>query len=135
MPTPAIRPSGSPPPAAQYGNLAPSIFCFQNQLDSPLEEELALLRGRDDSGMTVRANPYYNRLIWNFTLGEGEVAYKLTYNISDQNGDGFIDEKDARHTLPAGPRRCLGPLPDRHQELLRAAAPPLLHLGAPRPKR
>jgi len=88
--------------SGEYGNLAPSIFCFQNQLDSPLEEELALLRGRDDSGMSVRARPIYNRLLWNFTLGEGEVAYKLTYNISDQDGDGFIDERDARTLYPQG---------------------------------
>ena len=31
-----------------YGSLAPTIFAFQNQLDSLLEEELTLLRGRDD---------------------------------------------------------------------------------------
>lgn len=87
--------------SGEYGNLAPSIFCFQNQLSSPLEEELALLRGRDDSAGTVKARPY-NKLIWNFTQGDGEVAYKLTYNISDQNKDGFIDEKDAITLYPQG---------------------------------
>lgn len=88
--------------SAAYGNLAPSIFCFQNQLDSPLEEELALLRGRDDRGTTVRASPFYNRLVWNFTLGEGEVAYVQNYNISDQNKDGFLDEQDAALLYPQG---------------------------------
>jgi len=30
------------------------------------------------------------------------VAYSQHYNISDQNGDGFIDEKDARSLYPQG---------------------------------
>ena len=85
-----------------YGSLATSIFAFQNQLDSLLEEELALLRGRDDSAAGVGAAPVYNRLLWNFTLGEGEVAYQQAYNISDQNKDGFLDEKDARILYPQG---------------------------------
>jgi hypothetical protein len=52
---------------------ASSIFAFQNQLDSLLEEELALLRGRDgpygtdnSSGTRVDVAPVYNRLYWNF---------------------------------------------------------------------
>ena len=85
-----------------YGSLASSIFAFQNQLDSLLEEELVLLRGRDDSAAGVGANPVYNRLFWNFTLGEGEVAYQQNYNISDQDLNGFIDEKDARMLYPQG---------------------------------
>jgi hypothetical protein len=88
--------------SAQYGSLSSSIFTFQNQLDSPLEEELTLLRGRDDKSAGVGANPVYNRLFWNFTLGEGEVAYQQNYNISDQNLDGFIDERDARILYPQG---------------------------------
>jgi probable HAF family extracellular repeat protein len=86
----------------EYGSLAPSIFAFQNQLDSLLEEELVLLRGRDDRNATTSAGPVYNRAFWNFTLGEGEVAYQQTYNISDQNADGFIDERDARILYPQG---------------------------------
>jgi len=86
----------------EYGSLASSIFAFQNQLDSMLEEELTLLRGRDDSAAGVGASPVYNRLYWNFTLGEGEVAYQQNYNISDMNKDGFIDEKDARLLYPQG---------------------------------
>src|SRR5262249_48627692 len=88
--------------SGEYGTLAPSIFAFENQLDSLLEEELVLLRGRDDHNAGVRAAPVYNRTFWNFTLGEGEVAYQQTYNISDQNFDGFIDEKDARILYPQG---------------------------------
>jgi hypothetical protein len=83
-------------------SLAPSIFNFQNQLASLLEEELILLRGRDDSFGPVAARPVYNRLFWNFTTGDGEVAYALSYNISDQNGDGVIDEFDARIMFPQG---------------------------------
>ena len=67
-----------------------------DQLDSLLEEEVVLLRGRDDSAASVRTAPVYNRLFWNFTLDEGEVAYAQAYNITDQNSDGFINETDAR---------------------------------------
>lgn len=81
-----------------YGSVAPSIFCFQNQLDSLLEEELCLLRGRDD----VMGMPIYNHLVWNFTNGEGEVAYALNYDITDQNGDYVVDEYDARIQYPQG---------------------------------
>ncbi|MBW2107236.1 MAG: hypothetical protein JRI36_01020 [Deltaproteobacteria bacterium] len=93
----------------QYGTEAPSIFCFQNQMDSLLEEELALLRGRADEGV----RPFYNHLIWNFTLGDGEVAYKENYNITDQETDqdgdsipdppdGVVDVKDAMVLYPQG---------------------------------
>jgi hypothetical protein len=104
-PTIGFSTGGAVEGAAQgsvYGSLASSIFCFQNQLDSMLEEELILLRGRDDSAAGVGARPIYNRLFWNFTLGDGEVAYQQNYNISDQNNDGFIDEKDARILFPQG---------------------------------
>ncbi len=90
--------SATPP----YEALATSIFTFQNQLDSLLSEELTLLRGRDDTSAGVAARPVYNRLFWNFTLGEGEVAYQQSYNIGDQNEDGFINETDARILYPQG---------------------------------
>jgi hypothetical protein len=86
----------------EYGATASSIFAFQNQLDSLLEEELALLRGRDSSGAGVQGAPVYNRLLWNFTLGDGEVAYSQVYNVTDQNRDGRIDEKDSRTLYPQG---------------------------------
>ncbi len=86
-----------------YGNAAPSIFAFQNQLDSLLEEELVLLRGRDPSGATVTAPPVYNRLFWNFTSSDGEVAYAQVYNLSDQPGTSAgINESDARVMYPQG---------------------------------
>jgi hypothetical protein len=84
--------------SVDYGHLAPAIFCFQNQLASLLEEELALLRGLDDN----KARPVYNRLFWNFTHAEGEAAYALNYNVTDLNNDGFIDERDAQILYPQG---------------------------------
>src|SRR6185436_5766003 len=33
--------------SVEYGGLAPSVFAFQNQMSSLLQEELALLRGQD----------------------------------------------------------------------------------------
>jgi predicted outer membrane repeat protein len=84
--------------SAVYGSKASSIFSFQNQTDSLLEEELTLLRGGDNAGI----RPFYNRLVWNFTLGDGEVAYKENYNISDNNSDGEINEQDAIIQFPQG---------------------------------
>ena len=68
-----------------YGAASSSLFAFDNQVPTLLDEELALLRGRscvNAPGNTV--GPYYNRLVWNFTKGitAGEVAYAVNYNIS-----------------------------------------------------
>lgn len=82
----------------EYGTLAPTIFTFQNQLSSLGEEELALLRGRADKG----AKPAYNRLLWNFTNGDGEAAYALSYNVTDLDKNGEINEADARAMYPQG---------------------------------
>ncbi len=88
-----------------YGSIATSLFSFRGQLPSLLEEELALLRGRDDflqPGVELR--PVYNRMIWNYTRGidAGEVVYALNYNILDQNNDGVVDAEDARILYPQG---------------------------------
>lgn len=83
-------------------SLSPTIFNFQNQLESLLDEELVLLRGRDDSHGPVAASPVYNRLFWNFTTGDGEVAYALSYNIADQDVNGILNEYDARIMFPQG---------------------------------
>ena len=85
-----------------YGTLAPTIFAFQNQLDSLLSEELTLLRGRDNTNTNTSARPVYNRLYWNFTSGDGEFAYALAYNITDQDLDGNLNEFDARILYPQG---------------------------------
>lgn len=88
-----------------YGAEASSIHCFQNQSANLLEEELGLLRGRDASNApSVDLYPVYNKLYWNFTNGDGEVAYAANYDIQDQTGntDGTIDEADARLFYPQG---------------------------------
>ncbi|MCX6896823.1 MAG: hypothetical protein NTZ16_15305 [Verrucomicrobia bacterium] len=84
--------------SVEYGNLAPAVFAFQNQLSSRLDEELGLLRGVNFNYGT----PVFNRLFWNFTHAEGEAAYAMKYDISDINQDGFIDEKDAMTLYPQG---------------------------------
>ncbi len=81
-----------------HANLNATRFCFENQLPSLREEELALLRGIDDSF----GRPLFNRLFWNFTKAEGEVAYALNYQISDVNNDGLLDENDALKQYPQG---------------------------------
>jgi hypothetical protein len=84
--------------SSQYGTLAPTIHAFQNQTADLLDEELSLLRGRGEVG----ARPAYNRLLWNFTNGQGEAAYALNYAISDVDNDGFIDADDAQRLYPQG---------------------------------
>lgn len=92
-----------------------SIFSFQDQLptnqNSLLYEELTLLRGRDDRGGTpIDRFPVFNKLFWNFTSGDGQIAYVNNYNIQDRyplnpdgsRGDGFLDENDARTMFPQG---------------------------------
>ncbi|HRI14275.1 MAG TPA: hypothetical protein PLX89_14875, partial [Verrucomicrobiota bacterium] len=81
-----------------HGSLNSSRFCFENQLPTLLDEELALLRGTDES----LGRPIFNRLFWNFTKGEGEVAYALNYQITDVTQDGFLDENDAMKLYPMG---------------------------------
>jgi hypothetical protein len=82
----------------ELASLLPALFSFQNMVSSPIEEELALLRGQDDD----LARPVYNRLFWNFTKAEGEMAYVQNYRITDINQDGFIDEDDAMKLYPQG---------------------------------
>lgn len=84
------------------GDMASAMFSFENQVPSMLEEELCLLRGRDDETTSVRVKPLLNRLFWNYTSGQGELAYAQCYGISDLNYDGFIDELDAKTLFPQG---------------------------------
>lgn len=77
--------AGEPPPS--YDPHA--VFAFENQVASVLDEELALLRGRstarppdlDPEGRIVAT--VYNRLPWNFTSGNGQVAYANNYQVTD----------------------------------------------------
>jgi len=88
-----------------YGDIATALFAFRGQLPTLLEEELALLRGRDDFLVPgVETRPVYNRMVWNYTRGidAGEVIYALNYNILDQNVDGTVDAEDARQLYPQG---------------------------------
>ena len=87
-----------------YGALSSTLFAFDNQVPTLLDEELALLRGRSgDNAPSTHISPYYNRLVWNFTKGitAGEVAYAVNYDISGNN-KGVIDENDAADMFPQG---------------------------------
>ncbi len=88
-----------------FNSIGTALFAFKGQLPTVLEEELALLRGRDDFLLPgVETRPVYNRLVWNYTRGidAGEVVYSLNYNILDQNADGTLDANDARIMYPQG---------------------------------
>ena len=91
---------------SSLGVRAPAVFAFENQFRSDqfglIDEELGLLRGRDETLGGVAAAPTYNRLTWNFTNGDGEVAYVANYNIVDVNLDGFVNEADAAIMYPQG---------------------------------
>ena len=121
---------------------ATSIFAFQNIVPTLLDEELALLRGRDCSvALNPPANefPIYNRLPWNFTadITHGQVAYVLNYGISDLKGDqnGVVDAGGRRQALSARARRRLGSLPLRGDQVLLLPLPaPELHLVSPSSK-
>ena len=55
---------------------------------SSLDEELTLLRGRDDFTTAINVSPAYNRLYWNYTHGinSGEAIYAVNYNIKEKAG-------------------------------------------------
>lgn len=95
-------PLNDPNLALPDGSFASSIYPFENEVSSQLEQELCLLRGRDDTSAGVGAPPVYNRLYWNFTGGDGEVAYVAKFNISDYNADGSINAADAAILYPQG---------------------------------
>ena len=87
-----------------YGALSSTLFSFDNQVPTLLDEELALLRGRSGANApSTRLSPYYNRLVWNFTKGitAGEVAYAVNYDINGNNR-GYLDENDAADQYPQG---------------------------------
>jgi hypothetical protein len=91
-----------------YGDIATALFAFKGQVASLLEEELALVRGRDDFLQpSVGLRPIYNRLVWNYTRGidAGEVIYALNYNIQENANatpDGIINAEDAARMFPMG---------------------------------
>lgn len=92
-------------PQVDYGVESTGLFCFDNQVPTLLDEELALLRGRTgENNPSVASAPFYNRLVWNFTRGitAGEVAYAVNYNINSTDKDADIDENDAARQYPQG---------------------------------
>jgi hypothetical protein len=91
-----------------YGDIATAMFAFKGQMASLLDEELALLRGRDDFLQPgAQIAPVYNRLVWNYTRGidAGEVIYALNYNVQEdpnKDPDGVIGAEDAAAKYPQG---------------------------------
>ncbi len=101
----AANPTISTGDSSSSSQINSSRFSFEGQVASSLDEELALLRGRDDSGSTgVSTAPYYNRLVWNYTHGinSGEAIYATNYNIKDNVKNGVIEEADAQQMFPQG---------------------------------
>jgi hypothetical protein len=88
-----------------YGSLASSLFCFDNQVPTLLDEELSLLRGRGNTALSpgMGVSPVYNRLFWNYTKGitAGEVAYSVHYDITGHTNV-IIDATTAKARFPQG---------------------------------
>jgi hypothetical protein len=102
---PTIAIDGSP----ESSVVDSSRFSFEGQVASLLDEEIALLAGRDDFlSPAVTTAPAYNRLYWNYINGinSGEVIYALNYNIKEKTGsasaDGSVDAADAQRMFPQG---------------------------------
>ncbi|MGN0854862.1 MAG: hypothetical protein ACI4R9_05005 [Kiritimatiellia bacterium] len=116
-----------------YGAASSSLFAFDNQVPTLLDEELALLRGRscvNAPGNTI--GPYYNRLIWNFTKGitAGEVAYAVNYNISGHQVS-TIDESVAAELYPQGHGDAYGHYLSALQGWYRLLRNPYFSWGSP----
>ena len=101
--------AADPTVALDSGAVASSRFSFEAQVASSLDEEMALLRGRDNSvSPGVMTKPFYNRLVWNYTRGinSGEAIYASNYNIKEKVGsstaNGVIDAADAQRMFPQG---------------------------------
>jgi hypothetical protein len=101
--------AADPTVALDAGAVASSRFSFEAQVASSLDEEMSLLRGRDDSvSPGVITKPFYNRLVWNYTRGinSGEAIYASNYNIKEKVGsstaNGVVDESDAQRMFPQG---------------------------------
>ena len=119
----------------ELGSVATALFAFKGQVPSLLEEELGLLRGRDDFLQPgVRTAPAYNRFYWNYTRGidSGEVIYALNYNISedeDQGFDGQVNAEDAQKMYPQGHGDAYGHYLDGAKGILQASGGRGLYLG------
>jgi hypothetical protein len=105
----AFADAANPTISLDAGAVNSSRFSFEGQVSSSLDEELALLHGRDDSvSPGVTSAPFYNRLVWNYTRGinSGEAIYATNYNIKEKVGsstaNGVVDESDAQRMFPQG---------------------------------
>jgi len=96
---------------SQFGSsqVNSSRFSFEGQLPTLIQEELALLRGRDDFlSPGVTGAPAYNRLYWNYINGiaSGESIYAVNYDIKEKAGspnmNGTLDAADAQYMFPQG---------------------------------
>ncbi len=102
-PTIAIDPNAGG--TSGFSEVSTAMFSFKGVVPTVLEEELALVRGRDDFLQPgTRTAPVYNRLVWNYTRGidSGEVIYALNYNILDQDQNGQVNAADAARLYPQG---------------------------------
>ena len=91
-------------PEVDMASVSSALFCFDNQVPTLLDEELALLRGRTgESAPVTTTAPFYNRLVWNFTRGitAGEVAYAVNYNIEGTENV-VLGEEQAAKLYPQG---------------------------------
>ncbi len=105
----AANPTISIDDASSTTEVNTSRFSFEGQVKTVLDEELVLLRGRDDFlAPGVIVSPAYNRLYWNYTRGinSGEALYAANYNIREKTGsstaDGKVDAADAQRMFPQG---------------------------------
>jgi hypothetical protein len=105
----AANPTISIDDAATATEVNTSRFSFEGQVASSLDEELGLLRGRDDfTSPGTSVAPGYNRLYWNYTRGinSGEALYATNYNIKEKTGsptaNGMLDAADAQRMFPQG---------------------------------
>ncbi|MEI7908109.1 MAG: hypothetical protein WCK77_00605 [Verrucomicrobiota bacterium] len=103
----AYADAANPTISLDTGAVASSRFSFEGQVANMLDEELGLLRGRDDllsPGVSVA--PAYNRLYWNYTGGinSGEAIYAVNYNIKAATGNpsSGIGAADAQRMFPQG---------------------------------
>ncbi|MEI6676592.1 MAG: hypothetical protein WCO57_15590, partial [Verrucomicrobiota bacterium] len=105
----AFADAANPTISLDAGAVNTSRFAFEAQVASSLDEEMALLRGRDDLlSPGVSLAPAYNRLYWNYTHGinSGEAIYAVNYNIKQKVGTGtstgVIGAADAQRMFPQG---------------------------------
>ena len=105
----AINPTIAIDDGSTASDVSTSHFAFEGQVATVLQEELALLRGRDDFlSPSVAVSPAYNRLYWNYTGGiiSGTPIYEVNYNIREKAGspaaNGVVDAADAQRMFPQG---------------------------------